>query len=90
MISTKFLQENYMFKINTKEAKPKQIKSMIPKLLKTQIWGDSKPVGPLIVHGSFFRLEFENWAKIANPGQNFIFYEIYIISFEFRTLVVRI
>ena len=35
LITTKFLREKCMSKINIKETKPKKIKSMIPKLLKT-------------------------------------------------------
>ena len=37
-----------MSKINTKETKLKQIKSMVPKLLKTLNMKSSKPVDPLI------------------------------------------
>ena len=63
-----------MSKINTKETNPKQIKSMIPKLLKTLNMNNSKLVAPLI---SFIgvitrKLEFEKWAKIPNYAQNVI------------------
>ena len=63
-----------MSKINTKETNPKQIKSMIPKLLKTLNMNNSKLVAPLI---SFIevitrKLEFEKWAKIPNHAQNVI------------------
>ena len=63
-----------MSKINTKETKPKQIKPMIPKLLKTLNMNHSKPVGPLIsfIETVTKKLEFEKWAKIPNRGQNVI------------------
>ena len=62
-----------MSKLNTKETKPKQIKSM--KLLKTlKIWTSSKPVVLLIsfMENITRKLEFEKWTKIPNRGQNVI------------------
>ena len=61
-----------MSKINTKETKPKQIKSMIPKLLKTKISTNSKPVAPLIsfIETITRKLEFEKRVNILNRGQN--------------------
>ena len=64
-----------MSKLNTKETKPKQIKSMILKLLKTlNIWTSSKPVVVLIsfIENITRKLEFEKWTKIPNRGQNII------------------
>ena len=68
-----------MSKLITKETKPKQIKSMILKLLKTlNIWTSSKPVVLLIsfMENITRKLEFEKWTKIPNRGQNIILYQL--------------
>ena len=64
-----------MSKTNTKETKLKQIKSIIPKLLKTLKYERILTnYGPQMsfVETMTRKLEFEKWAKIPNRGQNVI------------------